>query len=90
MIPRREHVAALRALAVPGRPRPHVGRYDDAFEPIRRVRVLAAGEGYGDLDAAALNTELKDFHAALGELSKGEKSALALKDKVARPTAAAE
>ena len=37
-----------------------------------------------------LNTELKDFHAALGELSKGEKSALALKDKVARPTAAAE
>jgi len=32
------------------------GRYEDAFEPIRRVRLVAAAEGYRELDAAALNT----------------------------------
>ena len=33
-----------------------VGRYEDAFEPLRRVRLIAVAEGLAELDAVAVNT----------------------------------
>jgi hypothetical protein len=44
----------------------------------------SAGETAGLPDAATLTQELKAFHVALAELSTGEKSALALKDKAVK------
>jgi hypothetical protein len=78
----RASAAALNAL---------IGELEDTLTKFGQWAMKhSAGDTAGLPDAASLNTELKDFHAALAELSKGEKSALALKDKVAKHTAAAE
>jgi len=50
----------------------------------------SAGETVGLPDAATLTQELKTFHVALAELSKGEKSALALKDKAVKGATSGE
>ena len=59
-----------------------IGQAEAALSRLQDLSLQhSAGELLGQVDTESLHSEVREFHTVLAELHKGEKSALALKDK---------